>query len=65
MASNDPALKVIGSVERRGKGYGIRQGVKLAKGDVIGFVDADNKTPIDEFDRFESWLRQGYEVVIG
>jgi dolichyl-phosphate beta-glucosyltransferase len=65
MARNDPALRVIGSVERRGKGYGIRQGVLLARGQIIGFADADNKTPIGEFDKFEPWLRQGYEVVIG
>ena len=42
MAGTDPALKVIGSVERRGKGQGIRQGAALAQGEIIGFVDADN-----------------------
>jgi dolichyl-phosphate beta-glucosyltransferase len=65
MAKSDPALKVIGSVERSGKGYGIRQGVALARGEIIGFADADNKTPIGEFDKFEPWLRDGYDVVIG
>ena len=53
MARNDAALRVIGSVERSGKGYGIRQGVLLARGQIIGFADADNKTPIGEFDKFE------------
>src|SRR3954468_19209835 len=38
-------LKVIGSSERKGKGHGIREGVRLATGDIIGFADADNKTP--------------------
>ncbi len=65
MARADPALKVIGNVERSGKGYGVRQGVARAQGEIIGFVDADNKTPIDEFGKFEPWLRDGYEVVIG
>lgn len=65
MARQDATLKVIGSIERRGKGYGIRQGVALATGEIIGFADADDKTPIDEFDKFEPWLRDGYEVVIG
>lgn len=65
MARSDPALRVIGSVERRGKGYGIRQAVALAGGEIIGFVDADNKTPIDEFDKFVPFLTQGYEVVVG
>src|SRR3972149_1908743 len=65
MARSAPTLKVIGSVERRGKGYGIRQGMALARGEIVGFVDADNKTPITEFDKFEPWLRDTYEVVIG
>jgi len=64
-AKTDSALKVIGNVERRGKGYGVRQGVALARGAIIGFADADNKTPIDEFDKFVPVLRDGYEVVIG
>src|SRR5262245_8901643 len=46
MARTDPALQVIGSAVRRGKGYGIRQAVALAQGEIIGFADADNKTPI-------------------
>jgi dolichyl-phosphate beta-glucosyltransferase len=65
MAKEDPTFRVIGSVTRRGKGYGIRQGVALARGEVIGFVDADNKTPIDGFDKFIPWLQEGYDVVIG
>jgi dolichyl-phosphate beta-glucosyltransferase len=65
MGRTDPALKVIGSRERRGKGFGVRQGVMLAEGELIGFVDADNKTPITELDRFEPCLREGYDVVIG
>jgi dolichyl-phosphate beta-glucosyltransferase len=65
MAKTDPTLKVIGSNGRQGKGRGIRQGVALAQNDIIGFVDADNKTPIAEFDKFEPLLVQGYDVVIG
>jgi dolichyl-phosphate beta-glucosyltransferase len=60
-----PYIRVIGSPERRGKGHGIRQAVRIATGDVIGFSDADNKTPISEFDTFEPRLRAGVEVVIG
>lgn len=58
-------IRVIGSAERRGKGRGIREGVSRARGDVIGFVDADNKTPITEFDKFESPLKEGTDIVIG
>jgi dolichyl-phosphate beta-glucosyltransferase len=58
-------ITVIGQPERRGKGRGIRQSVGLCAGDVIGFVDADNKTPISEFDKVEQLLRDGCDVVIG
>ncbi len=58
-------IRVIGSTRRRGKGYGVRQAVEAAAGDVIGFVDADDKTPITEFGKFEPWLGDGYDVVIG
>src|ERR1700760_1393146 len=55
-ANSDPAIQVIGGPERRGKGRGIREAVAIAVGDIVGFVDADNKVPIDEFDKLEPWL---------
>ncbi len=65
MSKSNPAIQVIGSVERRGKGYGIRRALALAEGLYIGFSDADNKTPITEFDKFEPFLQQGIDLVIG
>ena len=65
MARADPTLQVMGSAERRGKGYGIRQGVAQAQGQIVGFADADDKTPIEEFDKLQPWLSKGYEVVVG
>ncbi len=65
MAETDSTLKVIGGPQRLGKGRGIRQAAALATGTIIGFVDADNKTPIQEFDKVAPLIRAGYEVVIG
>ena len=65
MAVRHREVKVIGQPARRGKGRGIREAVRLATGDIIGFTDADNKTPITEFDNIEPWLRSGHDVVIG
>jgi dolichyl-phosphate beta-glucosyltransferase len=65
LAERRPEIQVIGQPERRGKGRGIREAVRLATGDVIGFVDADNKTPIAEFDKIEPCLADGHDVVIG
>jgi dolichyl-phosphate beta-glucosyltransferase len=65
LARSEPRLKVIGSPERRGKGRGVREGMQLVRGDVVGFVDADNKTPITEFDKFEPYFASGTDLVIG
>lgn len=65
LAAEDPRLSVIGSPGRGGKGRGVRHGVAAARGEVVGFADADNKTPIEEIDRLLPHLQQGYDVVIG
>jgi dolichyl-phosphate beta-glucosyltransferase len=65
IAARNPAVRVIGANERRGKGRGIREGVRIASGAIVGFADADNKVPIEEFDKVRPWLGEGYEVVIG
>jgi dolichyl-phosphate beta-glucosyltransferase len=58
-------LQVIGSPPRLGKGRGVREGVRIATGDVIGFIDADYKTPIEEIDKLLPVLATGCDVVIG
>jgi dolichyl-phosphate beta-glucosyltransferase len=65
LTARHPFVKVIGSPERGGKGRGIRQAIQISSGDVIGFSDADNKTPITEFDKILPQLEAGHEVVIG
>jgi dolichyl-phosphate beta-glucosyltransferase len=63
--AGDSRISVIGSAERGGKGRGIRNGVAQARGQIIGFVDADYKTPIEELDKLLPWFERGYDVVIG
>ena len=65
MANDYDRLKVIGHKERLGKGRGIREAVAVSGGRVIGYADADNKVPIDEYEKIEPWLTQGFQVVIG
>jgi len=60
-----PILVVIGHSERCGKGRGIREAVRLARGRIVGFVDADQKTPIDEFDKIHPLFAEGADLVIG
>jgi dolichyl-phosphate beta-glucosyltransferase len=56
LAKGDPRIHVLGGEERRGKGYGIRLGVARSRGRVVGFVDGDEKTPIEELDKLLPWL---------
>jgi dolichyl-phosphate beta-glucosyltransferase len=65
LAARDRRLRVLGSPDRGGKGRGIRQAVALARGKVIGFADADYKTPIEELAALLPWFDHGYDVVIG
>jgi dolichyl-phosphate beta-glucosyltransferase len=62
-------VRVIGNRERSGKGRGVREAMALARGNIAGYADADNKVPIEEFDKFRPWLSpslsQRCDVVIG
>lgn len=65
LAARDSRLQVLGSAERAGKGRGIRLAVARARGEIIGFADADYKTPVEELAKVLPWLESGYDVVIG
>lgn len=58
-------LRVIDRKENRGKGYTVREGGELARGDYVLFSDADLSTPIEEVEKFWPHFREGYDVVIG
>ncbi len=64
-AATDPRIMVIGSTQRRGKGHGVREGVLRSRGTIVGFLDADYKTPVDEIARILPGFDEGYDVVIG
>ncbi len=63
-AASDRRLSALGAPQRRGKGRGIREGVARARGQVIGFMDADNKTPVEELGKVLPYLDR-HDVVIG
>jgi len=65
MSRSDRRLSVLGGPERGGKGRGVRLGVARARGRIVGFVDADDKTPIEDMDKMLPWLARGFDLVIG
>lgn len=58
-------LKLIDNKENHGKGFVVRQGMLEAKGTLRLFMDADNSTSVDQFDKMLPYFKEGYDVVIG
>jgi dolichyl-phosphate beta-glucosyltransferase len=65
LGRSDPAIRAFGEPGRRGKGRGIREAVRMAAGSIIGFADADNKVPIEEYDKIAPFLAEGFPIAIG
>jgi dolichyl-phosphate beta-glucosyltransferase len=65
MLGHIPTLKLEDNKENHGKGYVVRQGMLIAKGDYRVFTDADNSTSIDHIKIMMPYFDQGYDVVIG
>jgi glycosyltransferase involved in cell wall biosynthesis len=63
--AGDARVTILGEPGRHGKGRGIRLAVQQAHGAIIGFADADYKTPIEEIEKVLPWFEQGYDLVIG
>ena len=58
-------LKLIDNKANHGKGWVTRQGMLQAQGLVRLFMDADNATTLDHFDKMKPYFEQGANVVIG
>jgi dolichyl-phosphate beta-glucosyltransferase len=58
-------MKILKHPVNRGKGAAVRTGVHEAQGRVVLYMDADNATPLSEFEKLSLGLERGFEVVIG
>jgi dolichyl-phosphate beta-glucosyltransferase len=59
------SLKILKHSANRGKGAAVRTGALASKGKVVLFMDADNATPLSEFEKFRPALRKGVQVIVG
>src|SRR5688572_12320893 len=62
---SEPRIKLLQYGENHGKGYAVRYGMTRVTGKYRLFMDADNSTTIDHFEKFLPYFEQGYDVVIG
>lgn len=58
-------LRILRHNINRGKGAAVRTGALAAKGEIVLFMDADNATPLSEYEKFKPFLEKGMEVVLG
>lgn len=62
---SEPNVKLLQYGNNRGKGYAVRYGMTHTTGQYRLFMDADNSTTIDHFEKFLPHLKEGYNVAIG
>ena len=65
LAGQIKGLKLIEGSASRGKGFAVKKGMLMAKGDFRIFTDADNSTSIDQIEKMWPEFKKGYDVVIG
>ncbi len=58
-------IRLIHNDVNHGKGWVVRQGMLDTQAKIRLFMDADNATSIEHFDRMIPFFEQGYQVVIG
>jgi glycosyltransferase involved in cell wall biosynthesis len=66
LARRDGRVKVVETRPNAGKGWALRKGALAAKGDYIGFLDADLDLHAEQFARlYKVMLRENADAVIG
>ncbi|MBZ9578411.1 glycosyltransferase family 2 protein [Patescibacteria group bacterium] len=58
-------LKLVEFEKKRGKGFGVRQGMLRASGEYRVFTDADNSTSIDQVEKMWPEFEVGFDIIIG
>ncbi|MCS6918922.1 MAG: glycosyltransferase family 2 protein [Fimbriimonadales bacterium] len=64
-AQTHPQVQLLAYQPNRGKGYAVRYGILRARGERVLFSDADLATPIEELEKLEPYLDNGYPIAIG
>lgn len=58
-------MRVLVAARNGGKGSAVRRGVLAARGSVVLFADADQSTPIEQFDSlYRKIVVEGYDIVV-
>ena len=64
--NHNDKIKIINNTSNKGKGYSIKEGMKVAKYNYVLFMDADFSTPIEEVEfLLRSMKEYCYDMIVG
>ncbi len=58
-------IRYLAHSPNRGKGYAVKQGILAAEGEIIGYIDADGSTPINEMEKLIRAVSDGADIAFG
>ena len=64
-AAESSNVRLLRNRTNRGKGYSVRRGMLAGRGQRLLFSDADLSTPIEEIQKLEAAIEDGYDIAIG
>lgn len=65
ISQRDPSVRVINHPKNRGYGAALKTGFAMARGELVGFLDADGTYPPEHFPQLCQAALNGGDVVIG
>jgi len=64
-ATAKQTLKILKHKVNQGKGAAVKTGALIAQGNIVLYMDADNATPLSEYEKFKLAFKNGVDVVVG
>ncbi len=64
-SKNKKCFQLVSYMPNRGKGYAVREGFLKVSTDLVLYTDADGAAPIEEIEKLQKAINEGFDLVIG